>query len=122
MDKLIKLKETTHKELIESFHKRKFQSGLVPSEYMKDTKFSVFQNYYFIEEWYLHNIINLVEWGSNRVIRQQGFRILPITMDLIPIKQWALIRDPYYIIKESIYISKPKGQSIIVIHIGELPL
>jgi len=91
-------------------------------EKLKNTKFSCFKNLFFQEEWYISNIIKLVKWGSNRVIRQQGFRVLPITQKLKPIKEWDRITDPNFIINESMYISKPKGQSIIVVHIGELPI
>jgi len=61
--------------------------GQIPHRKMKDTKFSCFNNYFFNEEWYLHQIIGLVKWGSNRVIRQQGFRVLPITQELKLIKK-----------------------------------
>jgi len=94
--------------------------GQIPHRKMKDTKFSCFRNYFFQEEWYLSNIIKLVKWGSNRVIRQQGFRVLPISKELKHIKQWDRITDPKFIINKSMYISQPKGQSIIVVHIGEL--
>jgi len=96
--------------------------GQVPHRKMKDTKFSCFKNFFFQEEWYISNIIKLVNWGSNRVIRQQGFRVLPISQELKPIKQWDRIIDPNFVINKSMYISKPKGQSIIVVHIGELPI
>jgi len=89
-------------------------------EEIKNTKFSCFYNYFFIEEWYLYQIIGLVGWGSKRVIRQQGFRILPLTKKLKHIKQWPIINDPEFIIKESCYISKKKGQSVIVVHVGEI--
>ena len=91
------------------------------TEKLKNTKFSCFRNYFFQEEWYISNIIKLVKWGSNRVIRQQGFRVLPISEELKHIKQWDRITDPKFIINKSMYISQPKGQSIIVVHIGELP-
>jgi len=93
----------------------------IPHKEIKDTKFSIFHNYLLIEIWYIWNIIKLVKWGSNRVIRQQGFRLLPITQELKPIKEWERIIDPFFLIKESCYISQPKGQSIIVVHIGKLP-
>jgi hypothetical protein len=164
MNKVIKLKETTAKDLKKSFNERKKEYGIcefgcgngsryiirgieccskyeyqcseyaryiiekkmmlagqVPHRKMKDTKFSCFKNLFFQEEWYIKNIIGLVEWGSNRVIRQQGFRVLPITEDLKPIKQWDRITDPNFVINKSMYLSKPKAQSIIVVHIGELP-
>ena len=94
--------------------------GQVPHRKMKDTKFSCFKNLFFHDTQSISSIINLVKWGSNRVIRQQGFRVLPITQELKPIKQWERITDPKFIIDKSMYISKPKGQSIIVVHIGEL--
>jgi hypothetical protein len=97
------------------------ESGQIPIDIMQDTEFSVFKNYFFHEEWYISNIIKWVEWGSNRVIRQQGFRVLPITDSLKPIKQWDRIIDPNFVINKSMYLSQPKGQSIIVIHIGDLP-
>ena len=96
--------------------------GQVPYRKMKDTKFSCFRNYSFKEEWYISNIIKLVKWGSNRVIRQQGFRVLPISQELKHIKKWDRITDPNFIINESMYISQPKGQSVIVVHIGELSI
>lgn len=101
--------------------KRLEMVGQIPHRKMKDTKFSCFLNYFFHEEWYIHQIINLVKWGSNRVIRQQGFRVLPINQELKPIKTWDRITSPHFIINESMYISQPKGQSIIAVHIGELP-
>jgi len=97
------------------------KSGQIPQDVMEDSKISVFKNYFFHEEWYISGIINLINWGSNRVIRQQGFRVLPITQELKHIKQWDGITDPKFIINKSMYISKPKGQSIIVVHIGDLP-
>ena len=89
---------------------------------LKNSKLSCFHNYWFIEEWYLFNIIGLINWGSNRVIRQQGFRLLPLTEKLKPIKEWDRITDPRFILDKSYYISKPKGQSIIVVHIGDIKL
>jgi len=86
---------------------------------IQQSNLSIFHNYFFLQEWYLSNIIKLINWGSNRVIRQQGFRVLPITQELKHIKQWDRITDPKFIIDESMYISKPKGQSVVVVHIGE---
>jgi hypothetical protein len=93
----------------------------IPYKAMKDSKFSCFKNYFSHDELVISDIIKLIEWGSNRVIRQQGFRVLPITQSLKHIKQWDRITDPYFKINQSMYISQPKGQSIIVIHIGEYP-
>lgn len=165
MNKLIQLRELTHKDMIKGFQERAKEknmlcefgcgqpstyvihgvgccnkyphrcpaferynseqrlekTGQIPHRKMKDTKFSCFNNYFFHEEWYIHQIINLVGWGSNRVIRQQGFRVLPITQELKPIKSWDRITSPHFAIKESSYISQPKGQSIIVVHIGDFP-
>lgn len=87
---------------------------------MRNTKYSCFRNYSFNHNPNISEVIKFVEWGSNRVIRQQGFRILPISEDLKHIKQWERIIDPHFIINKSMYISQPKGQSIIVIHIGEI--
>lgn len=82
-----------------------------------NTKFSCFYNYVYKRQPLISEVIKRVNWGSNRVIKQQGFRIVPITEDIKRIKQWERIIDPQYVIKKSCYISKPKGQSIIVVHI-----
>lgn len=85
---------------------------------MKDTEFSCFANYHSENNISLSEIIKHINWGSNRVIKQQGFRIASIMKPLQHIKSWDRIIDPSFQIKESCFISKPKGQSIIVIHIG----
>jgi hypothetical protein len=90
----------------------KMEPGIV------NIKFGIFKNLFYNNPINLSEIIETVNWGSNRVIRQQGFRILPITLDLMPIKNWKLIKDPYFIFEESSYISQPKAQSIIVVHVN----
>lgn len=97
------------------------QSGLIPREVLENSNFSVFHNYFFPDPIVISTIIKDIKWGSNRVIRQQGFRVLPISESIKPIKQWDRITSPYFIINKSMYLSQPKGQSIIVIHIGDLP-
>ncbi|RLD65131.1 MAG: hypothetical protein DRI84_07435 [Bacteroidetes bacterium] len=113
MNKLVQLKETTEDDVKESLRRRGLENKI------KRTDLSIFHNFFFDEPQLFHEMIKLVNWGSNRVIKQQGFRILPISQSLKPIKQWDRITDPYHTIKESSYISQPKGQSIIVIHVGE---
>lgn len=85
----------------------------------KTTKFSCFRNLKFEASPNISEVVKLVKWGSNRVIRQQGFRVLPITEELKHIKQWERITDPNFIIEESSYVSKMKGQSVVVIHIDK---
>lgn len=90
---------------------------IMKAEDIKHSKFSCFHNLFYKTQPNISEVIKRVNWGSNRVIKQQGFRVLPITQEIKRIKQWERITDPRYIIKESSYISTPKGQSIIVIHI-----
>ena len=84
-------------------------------------EFSCFHNLWFPDNTFISDIIKVMDWGSNRVIRQQGFRILPLNKGLIHIKKWKRITDPYYMITESSFISQMKGQSVIVVHIKDLP-
>jgi len=95
--------------------------GKLTIEELKNKKFSIFHNYYYPESTILSEFIKILGWGSNRVIRQQGFRILSISQELMPVKQWIRTNDPYFLIKESSYVSQPKGQSIVTIHIGQMP-
>ena len=85
---------------------------------MKNSKLSCFKNFVcYAHKITLSDIIKAADWGSNRVIKQQGFRILPVVENLKPIKSWKRVNDPHFQIQETSYISQPKGQSIIVIHI-----
>ena len=84
-----------------------------------NTDFSCFHNFFYPEYTFISDVIKTMNWGSNRVIKQQGFRVLPIKEGLKHIKQWERITDPYFLIKESSYISQPKGQSVVVVHIKE---
>jgi len=125
LNKVIKLKETGSNELKKAFikesEKRKLHEIQWPRQIsydeIKDRMFSCFANYSFNEQPTLSEVIKFLDWGSNRVIKQGGFRVLPLTQELKHIKQWDRITDPYFLIKESSYVSKPKGQSIVVVHI-----
>lgn len=82
-------------------------------------KFSIFYNYEFSHEPTLSEVIKAIGWGSNRDIRQKGFKVL-LAMDWpYNIKYWDRITDPYYKIYLPTLVAKPKGQSILAVFIKE---
>lgn len=78
---------------------------------------TIFHNFVTTTEVTIGEIIRELGWGSHRVIRQQGFRILPLNEPLKPIKQWNRVTDPSIVLINDHYIAQPKGQSICVIHV-----
>ena len=81
------------------------------------SKFSIFKNVEFEKETTLSEVIKTIVWGSNRDIRQKGFKVLLAQDWPYNIKLWDRITDPYYKIYLPTMVSKPKGQSIIVVWI-----
>jgi hypothetical protein len=79
---------------------------------------SCFHHYRFDDYPTLSEVIKIVGWGSNRDIRQKGFRIAPLNPGPGIIKQWPRRTDPRFKIEETSYLTS-KGASVVVIHVPE---
>jgi hypothetical protein len=101
-------------------YKGEIMNHIIPREKLINTDFSCFTNLLFDEAPFIQEVIKEVGWGSNRIIRQQGFKVQSITIDLQHIRLWSIIRDPRCKIPTSMFISKLKGQSVIVVHVGAI--
>jgi len=83
-----------------------------------DNELSVFHNVRFYGHPTLSEVIKTLNWGSNRDIKQKGFRIVPIESKPGIIKSWPRKTDPSFEIVDTSYITS-KGQSVAVIHVPE---
>lgn len=79
---------------------------------------SAFHHYSFSEFPTLSEVIKAINWGSNRDIRQKGFRVAPLNPPPGIIKHWPRRTDPGFKIMDTSYITS-KGQSVVVIHVPE---
>ena len=68
-----------------------------------------------IESTFLKDVIKFIDLNVSD-IWEYGFRICPLYSPRKLLKNWDLIKDPNYIIKESTIISPPKGE-LIVVHV-----
>ena len=79
---------------------------------------SVFYNIRFDDCPTLSDVIGVLNWGSNRDIRQKGFRVAPLNPKPGIVKTWPRRTDPRFKITETSLITS-KGQSVAVIHVPE---
>ena len=87
---------------------------------VKRTLHEIFTCLTFNKELTLGDIAKELGWGSNREIREKGFRInesfnLSCPYFLRPVKQMTKIKDPKCIVSHSQAILSNKGDRVVVI-------
>ncbi len=81
----------------------------------KELCYGIFHRVIFDVPPTLGEAVRVCGFGSNRHIKQQGFRVQGYEWNIPPLKKWPLIRDSRYIIDEESYLARPKGGGMIII-------
>lgn len=86
-----------------------------PAVFLRKETFSIYGRWVFSGPPTLSEAVKICGMGSNRDIRQRGFRVESLDHTPRLLKKWEIIKDPYYIIEEESYLATTKGKTLYVV-------